>query len=677
MTDNLNRFVHDLVIPGCNAQVSTLQKVLCVLSDEAELMKVLKGHEMEDVYVLGGVKPEKDSRAGDDDISHKNYFFLDFDIRNDYIKRTGNDITDESIRAIGATIAERLGGHEFLKDWRYMVFTGNGIHVYYFGQPVVVENKRWWSIGVARMIDEAARAVGINPDVGCKNVARISRMPGSFNNKHGRHVPVEILRFEDRSFNVDSIQKIGAAEEKSAMSQQQNQTPVEPKTDGVESTMDAINAIPIGPLACSIMGWALAQDGKHFTDPGGQKEKASYISKNGNFILHGGTDHLPASAEGFSPFEFVRAVKGLDAKGTFDWFRKNYPQIAAVSKREYEFKKANAFPFVDLSSMVDRASAYLKALDPDSIFSFGYPPLDDHLGGIYPSEVIMVGGESGTGKTSFLTSVLKHNAARNKVIFFSLEDTLTDYTLKQIWFSIGKIRKQRGLKNYPWKEFRNNCITSPEYASDREAAEAMVKEQGNLVFYDVTDINAPDKMDVETLADLIEKAVKRGYKLFGIDHLHFFNMDVKNSSKADKIEEVMQRIKALANKHDIAIILLAHYKKLMGEKPTLDSFKDSSAIVQTANVVINMWRDRSDDLGSDINETHFMMPKVRSPVGEKTIVMKFNPTTFEYEYVDDRKGTHQEMSREKEISMLKAKAPPKSIAGLNKAEDDIFNPFGV
>lgn len=664
-----------MLIPGCKAQVSTLQKVLCELTDEASLAPILAQYEHEDVYVLGGVKPEKESRAGDDDITHKNYFFLDFDIRNEHIKLTGNDITDDAIKAIGTSIAAKLADHELLAGWRYMVFTGNGIHVYYFGAPVVIENKRWWSIGVSRMIDEAARIVEIHPDVGCKNVARISRMPGSFNNKHGRHVPVEILAVQDQSFNVDTIQKIGAAEERAANAATERAQSPEP-LHSPDSTMDAINAIPVGPIMCSLFGWTLHADGRHFIDPQTGKKKACFVSDKGNFIVHGGTDHLPSSATGYSPFEVIRAVKKLDAKGTFDWFRKSYPQIAAVSKREYEAKKEGAFPFVDLSLMVDRAGAYLDALDPDSIFAYGYAPLDDHLGGIYPSEVVLIGGESGTGKTSFLTSVLKHNARKHPVAFFSLEDTLKDYTLKQIWFAMGKLRDAKGKKNYPWREFRNNCITSPEYPEDRKAAEALVKEQGRLVFYDRGDENAPDKMNVDTLTVLIEKAVKKGYKLFGIDHLHFFNMEVASSSKTDRIEEIMQRIKGLADKHEIAIILLAHYKKLMGEKPSLDSFKDSSAIVQTANVVINMWRDRSDDLGADLNETHFMMPKVRSPVGEKTVIMRFNPYTFEYEGVVTKPGTSQELSKRREIELLKAKKVD-NPGGFRDQGSSPFNPFDV
>jgi hypothetical protein len=241
--------------------------------------------------------------------------------------------------------------------------------------------------------------------------------------------------------------------------------------------------------------------------------------------------------------------------------------------------------------------------------------------------------------------------------------------------------------------------------------------EDSLLFYDRQHPAAPPKLDIETLEALVQAAVASGVGLIGIDHLHYFDTasvaGAERESKADRIEQVMQRIKALTEKHNIAILLLAHYRKLWGEKPTLDSFKDSISIAQTANVVINMWRDRGEakefakarkkldkanakvavleeemadreasGKGSTEKQQHalteaktkviqaqteltradsgdegkrfdaqFLMPKVRSPAGEKTIIMRFSPLTFEYEYVDSYKGTKQELSAEEKASL--------------------------
>lgn len=649
MLEHIKNFIGDIIISGCVAQISTLNHVLGIAKSDADVSSIVSQNQSKDLYILGGVNPEKDGRAADDDVLQKNYFFLDFDIRNYYLKKNNADVSDQEIKNLGGYITEKLSAHEHLQNWRYMIYTGNGIHVYYFGDPCKIENKVWWSDGVDLLMQDAYKITGIEPDTGCKNVGRISRLPTSYNNKNGAHKLVEFLAYQDKKFPIEIIQKLGKDRQDARQKEQPHQD------FNPEKPHDLINEIPIAQIVSELTGWRVDRDGRHFLGHDSTKRKACFVSDKGNFLVHGGTDHLPQNMDGFSPFEFVRHQLNLSAAETFNWFNKKYPHVMAATKRERVMKKQTSFPFVGLDKMVEYSAEYLDNLDPNTIFEYGYKPLDDHLGGIYPSEVVLIGGESGTGKTSFLTSVLKHNAQRCKALFFSLEDTLNDYTLKQIWFALGRIRKERGDKNYPWRDFRNNLVEDYRYHEDRKKAESIVRKDENLFFYDRGHEDAPDKMDIDTLEELTDKAAKKGFKLIGIDHLHFFNLNEVGQTKADRLEQVMQRIKGMAERNDVAIVLLAHYKKLFGDKPSLDSFKDSSAIVQTANVVINMWRDRSDDLGTDINETHFMMPKVRSPVGEKTIIMQFNPHTFEYEYKDESSGTAQGLSKRKEIELIKKK----------------------
>lgn len=388
---------------------------------------------------------------------------------------------------------------------------------------------------------------------------------------------------------------------------------------------------------------------------------------SGNFIGKKGDMQYVATSSGTEPIKgnkitATAQILGCNNTEAVAWLRKEFA-LPTPTKSIKKFDPAN-LPFRTFRGAVLESKTYLDALDPASIFSFGYAPLDSHLGGIYPGEVILIGGESGTGKTTFVTSVLKHNAKNgHKVLYFTLEDTLRDHGLKELYFAIGKVRKERGSKNYPWQDFRNNTIASSEYQAD--CTEAMRRlPDDTLLFYDRVHARAPSKLDIDTLEELIEAAVLAGVRLIGIDHLHFFDNRVSKENKADRIEEIMQRIKSMADKHGIAILLLAHYHKLKGEKPTLDSFKDSISIAQTANVVINMWRDRSEDEtqktadslegkeGKRIFETHFLLPKVRSPAGEATIVMQFNPFTFEYEYVEGRTGTKQELSKEKQAQLF-------------------------
>jgi hypothetical protein len=53
----------------------------------------------------------------------------------------------------------------------------------------------------------------------------------------------------------------------------------------------------------------------------------------------------------------------------------------------------------------------------------------------------------------------------------------------------------------------------------------------------------------------------------------------------------MHDINEVARTFNVAIFILAHYRKLNNSEPTNDAFKDASAIKQVANIIIHIVRD--------------------------------------------------------------------------------------
>lgn len=455
------------------------------------------------------------------------------------------------------------------------------------------------------------------------DLARVLRLP-NFEHRKGDPYLCQVV-FTDESqyvYNLDELEKY---------------FPSVSKDTAPQKTIDSLDIATVLRDVAATKGITVTyrklHDGSQRILENG-KETSGFISSRGNFVYSpSGKDRKGGCVK------IVQFYLNCNYAKAKEWLEKKYGILAT---------KFTTLPFKRMGDIIEETAKYMDTIDPAKIFSFGYSPLDDHLGGIYPGELVLVGGETGTGKTTFLTSVLKRNARKHEVVFFSLEDTVNEFAMKQLYFEIGKVRKQRDLKNFPWKDFRNNTIRlKDEFNADRLKAMDQIKDD-RLLLYDRGHEHAPDQMDMDTLEEVIAISAMRGIKLFGIDHLHFFNTsNGSKDSKADRLEEVMQRIKTLALEYDVAIVLLAHYHKLRGEKPTLDSFKDSSAIAQTASVVINLWRDRSDDFGGDIYKTEFLLPKVRSPVGEKTITMQFNPYTFEYELIGEKPGTAHTVSETK------------------------------
>ena len=170
------------------------------LRETFKLKEAIKRKE-ENIYFLSGVSENVTGRASDKDIVLKKYFVIDLDIANAYQEKYLEEI-DDSIKEIGYNIAEELKGCVF-GDWCYLVFSWRWLHLYYLIEErnykpeiysIAVKeiykmwNKYWW--------DSVFYA-----DNACSNIARIMRLPWSYNQKNWEQC--EILLEQDKVFSLD------------------------------------------------------------------------------------------------------------------------------------------------------------------------------------------------------------------------------------------------------------------------------------------------------------------------------------------------------------------------------------------------------------------------------------------------------------------------------------------
>lgn len=291
-----------------------------------------------------------------------------------------------------------------------------------------------------------------------------------------------------------------------------------------------------------------------------------------------------------------------------------------------KFSDALDIESVETREVFKRAFDEINNTKKEDIISYGYSWLDEKLSGIFPGQLILVGGESGTGKSTFTISVM-YNCQKPTAVF-ALEERLEDYGKKAIYFEIGKIRHAEGKKQYPWNVFvRGELNNDPIFLDYIAKAYENFKDRKYPYF---------QKIDKRVTIELVEKRIEvlsimSGVKLFLIDHLHSFDLISGKNSKADFIEDVMVRLGSLARRLNVSILIVAHYRKLNGNRPTLDSFKDSISIVQNASTVINIWRNREEGISEeDRYKTQFIIAKTRDLGGEGKIDVMFNHHTGKY-----------------------------------------------
>jgi len=192
----------------------------------------------------------------------------------------------------------------------------------------------------------------------------------------------------------------------------------------------------------------------------------------------------------------------------------------------------------------------------------GVEKLDSQLdGGLQGGELMVVSAATKNGKTLFAQTIAYHQAQKEiPSLFFSMEMS--------------------------WQELTRKFI-------DMDWEVGLMKNKGTLpIFYPKETHFA----SIEWIEDQVIKAKREfGIKMVFIDHLHFLiPMDVARKNVSLLVGHVMRQIKQLAVKHNIPILLIAHTTKLRtDEAPDVNSPRDSSFIVQEADFLVVLWRERN------------------------------------------------------------------------------------
>jgi len=332
MNKDILSFIKRLHIDGCKIQVGWTTDVVVDMT-EKNCEEYLPKLQSDNCYYVSGVHPEKAERAGGKDIIKKNCFTLDFDV----LAKGKEPRSIAEIKEFSSVITDAFKGHPILDNWSAVIFTGGGLHITYFGNPVEIESPEHYKAAMKEIHLQVQELlpedIAVMLDPACIDIPRLFRLPGTKNHKRNPVRDVEILEYRDGvSFDFPKVYAEGKKkfeEQKEAVKEikKSQKDAKELFAEGGAITFhDGINAlIPIQEIVCSLFGWE--SDGRNFWEPGTSKKKACFVPEEENFLVHGGTDHLPSDKKGYSVFQLVKVVKKLNNKETFEWFEEHYPDI--------------------------------------------------------------------------------------------------------------------------------------------------------------------------------------------------------------------------------------------------------------------------------------------------------------------------------------------------------------
>jgi len=251
---------------------------------------------------------------------------------------------------------------------------------------------------------------------------------------------------------------------------------------------------------------------------------------------------------------------------------------------------------VALLSAIDMASAAYKRDGHLSGLATGLIDMDRLMGGLQASDLIILAGRPGMGKTSLATNIA-FNIAKSwrgevqpdgstktvdggVVGFFSLE-----MSSEQLATRI--ISEQSGV---PSSEIRRGKIGEPEFARIVETS----REMQRVPLY----IDQTGGLSVAQLAARARRLKRqRGLDLLIIDYIQLLQGSSRRGSdnRVQEVTEITNHLKALAKELHIPILALSQLSRQVenreDKRPQLSDLRESGSIEQDADVVLFVYRE--------------------------------------------------------------------------------------
>jgi|TARA_B110000046_G_scaffold182616_1_gene216988 replicative DNA helicase len=217
----------------------------------------------------------------------------------------------------------------------------------------------------------------------------------------------------------------------------------------------------------------------------------------------------------------------------------------------------------------------------------GLADLDEKLGGLHRSDLVIIAGRPSMGKTALATNIAYHaaktmqeNNEKGSVAFFSLE-------MSSEQLSTRILSEQARISSH---EIRTG-------KASEETLNRYIEASRNI--YDLPlYIDETPAIAISTLSNRARR-IKRlfGLKLIVVDYIQLMRT---NSNRMDgrvqEISEITQGLKALAKELNVPVVALSQLSRAVEQRddkiPQLSDLRESGSIEQDADVVLFVYREQ-------------------------------------------------------------------------------------
>jgi len=216
----------------------------------------------------------------------------------------------------------------------------------------------------------------------------------------------------------------------------------------------------------------------------------------------------------------------------------------------------------------------------------GFTDLDDRLGGLHKSDLVIIAGRPSMGKTALATNIafnaarkLQESGKKSSIAFFSLE-------MSSEQLSTRILAEQSRIKS---NDIRRGRISDEQFDKFIETS----KNISELPLF-------IDETPAISIAAVSNRA-RRIKRLFGLDMIVVDYIQLMRASHNNKdgrvqeISEITQGLKAIAKELSVPVLALSQLSRAVemrdDKKPQLSDLRESGSIEQDADVVMFVYRE--------------------------------------------------------------------------------------
>jgi replicative DNA helicase len=230
----------------------------------------------------------------------------------------------------------------------------------------------------------------------------------------------------------------------------------------------------------------------------------------------------------------------------------------------------------------------------------GYKTLDDITYGVRPTELTILAGRPGMGKTASMCDMILHISESGVPLVFSMEMGY-EQLIERLLCNIGNVSYQGAIRNLLQSSEKKRLLAAADTLSKRD------------IIIEGASLRTPQQVE-HTIRTLADSNIHPSCVL--LDHLQYMQTEPHCSDPYIAVTEITKYMKAIAREWNLPVILLCQLNRAVESRdthrPRLSDLRDSGSIEQDADQIWFIYRPGYYEPHATSNAAEIIVAKNRN-----------------------------------------------------------------